>query len=88
MIGMVGAIFGVLLGLGCNILLGQVGMDFSSYGGVTDYMALISDKIYPTLGLEHVIQRVVTVIIISTLAAFYPAREASRSEPAKALHFT
>ncbi len=87
MIGIVGAIFGVCFGLLCNGIMARVGLDFSSYSSTTDYMALINDRVYPTLGLEHVLQRTVTIIVIATVAAFYPAREASRNEPARSLHF-
>ena len=49
-------------------------------------MALISGRVYPTLGLEKIYARALTALIICTLAAWYPAREASRQEPAQALH--
>jgi ABC-type lipoprotein release transport system permease subunit len=86
MIGIVGALLGVAIGLAINGTLGQVGMDFASYASMTEYMALISGRIYPSLGLDRALWRVITVILISTLAAWIPAREASRREPAEALH--
>ncbi len=87
MIGVVGVIAGIALGLLCNVILGQVGLSFGSMSSITDYMALLSDKVYPTLGLDHIVQRSITILIICTLAALYPAREAARNEPARALHF-
>jgi|GEM_PF-101304 len=87
LIGLIGLAFGVTLGLIGNGLLGRVGLDFSAYSGVTQYMALVTGRVYPTLGLDKFGQRAITVLIIAILAAFYPAREAARSEPAKALHF-
>jgi ABC-type lipoprotein release transport system permease subunit len=87
MLGLVGVAFGVGLGLGCNLLLAQGGLDFSKYANLTQYMALITGKIYPTLGLEKLTQRVVTVIVITLLASLYPAQEAAQNEPAKSLHF-
>ena len=87
MIGMVGALLGVVLGLMINGYLRHVGMDFASYANMTEYMALISGRIYPTLGLDRAVWRVITVIVISTLAAWIPAREASHREPAEALHY-
>lgn len=87
MIGLVGVVFGVALGLLINGLLGRVGLDYSKFSSVTEYTALISGNIYPTLGLEQFAQRAVTVVIIAILASFYPAREAAQSDPAKALHF-
>ena len=87
LIGAVGAAAGVVFGVAINARLGRVGFDFSSYGNVTDYMALISGRVYPTLGLERAAGRALTVLIISTLAAWIPASEASRREPAQALHY-
>lgn len=86
LIGVVGAVFGVLVGLAINISLGRVGLDFAAYASITEYMALISGRVYPSLGMSHAVTRVLTVIVISTLAAFIPAVEASHREPAAALH--
>jgi ABC-type lipoprotein release transport system permease subunit len=86
MIGAVGVLFGALLGLACNGSLSVVGLDFSGYAGMTDYMALISGRVYPTLAMNSLIGRGLSVLIISTLAAYFPAVEASRREPAEALH--
>jgi ABC-type lipoprotein release transport system permease subunit len=41
----------------------------------------------PTLGLQGLPARAVTVIIISIIAAWIPAQEASHREPAEALHY-
>ena len=87
MIGAVGVLLGALLGLACNGSLNVVGLDFSSYAGMTDYMALINGRVYPTLALNSVVVRGISVLIISTLAAFIPAREAVSREPAEALHY-
>ncbi len=87
MIGVVGVGFGALLGLAVNGSLGVVGLDFSAFTGLSAYMALISGRVYPTLALNSVVSRGVTVLIISTLAAWIPAVEASRREPAEALHY-
>ncbi len=87
MMGLVGVAFGVALGLLINIVLGRIGLDFSTYSSMTQYMALISGRVYPTLGLEKIFQRTGTVLIISVLASFYPAREAAQREPAEALHY-
>jgi ABC-type lipoprotein release transport system permease subunit len=87
MLGIVGAAFGVGLGVLINFLLGRVGMDYSQFTSLTEYTALISGRVYPTLGLEKLVPHVVTVLIIAGLASFYPAREAAHAEPAKALHY-
>ena len=87
LIGLVGAAAGVVVGLIINGISAQVGMDMSSYSDITEYMALISGRVYPSLGLQNLGWRAATVVIISTLAAFIPAREASHREPAEALHY-
>ena len=87
MMGLVGVVIGIACGVLFNFLLGRVGLDYSQFSSVTSYMALINGRIYPTLGLENLVQRVVPVIIIAVLASFYPAHEAAQNEPAKALHY-
>ncbi|NMC52141.1 MAG: ABC transporter permease [Chloroflexi bacterium] len=87
MMGLLGLLTGVLLGMAFNAVLMTVGFDYSAFAGVTEYTALISGKVYSTLGLEKIVQRSLTVIIISILCSFYPAHEASQSEPAHALHY-
>lgn len=87
LMGLVGVAVGVALGLLINGVLGQVGMDFSKFSTITSYMALISGRVYPTWGLDKLLQRSLTVLLITTLAALYPAREAAQREPAEALHY-
>ncbi len=87
MIGLVGVIFGVSFGLAINLIFGKIGMDFGAYTTITEYMALVSGRIYPGLGLEQLPKRIIMVIVICGLASLYPAIEASRREPAEALHF-
>jgi ABC-type lipoprotein release transport system permease subunit len=87
MIGVAGVVAGVALGIGFNASFGQVGMDYSSFAGTAEFMALINGKVYPTLGLGKIFGRALTILIITTLAAWIPAREASRREPAQALHY-
>jgi len=86
MIGVVGVIAGIGMGLLINLSLGQVGMDYSQMAGVAEYMALISGKVYPTLGLSNIVWRSIVVLVIAVLAALVPAVIASRREPSEALH--
>ncbi len=87
MIGLVGAVVGIGLGLGLNAVFGRVGFDFSAFSGTTSYMALITGRIYPSLGIQNLPTRALTVAIIAALAALLPAYEAARHEPAQSLHF-
>jgi ABC-type lipoprotein release transport system permease subunit len=86
MIGFVGVLAGVALGLVINLSLMRVGMDYSQFAGVTDYMALISGRVYPTLGVSKLFMRALIMLVIAALAALIPASLASRREPADALH--
>lgn len=87
LMGLLGVAFGVLVGLAINLWLQQVGLDFTQFTSLSSYMALISTKIYPTLGLEKIWERVITALVISLLASWLPAWEASQNDPAAALHF-
>ncbi len=86
LMGVVGVAFGLGLGLVLNYTLSQVGFDYSQFTSLTSYTALITGRVYSTLGLEKIGMRVITVLVIAVLASIYPAREAARSEPALALH--
>lgn len=86
LMGLVGVAAGIALGLLINGALRQVGLDYTAFSGVTDFMALLSERVYPTWGLNNLPGRALTVAVISALAAFIPAREAARREPAEALH--
>ena len=86
LMGVVGVIAGVALGLAANGLLGYVGLDYGQFSSLSSFTALITGKVYSTLGLEKIGQRTITVLVIAVLASIYPAREASQSEPALALH--
>lgn len=86
LIGVVGALVGAAVGMALNATLGQIGLDYSGFADTTEYMALISGRVYPSLGLNGLPPRALTVVIISLLAAAIPAIEASRREPAQALH--
>ncbi len=87
LMGAVGLAFGIVLGLIINFTLGQIGFDFTAFSTLTEYTALINSRIYPTLGVNKLLQRGLTVMIISILASYYPAREAARKDPAAALHY-
>jgi len=86
LIGFVGVIAGIVMGLMINLSLMQVGMDYSQFAGITDYMALISGKVYPTLGISKLPMRAIIIFVIAALAALVPAIIASRREPSEALH--
>jgi putative ABC transport system permease protein len=87
LIGIMGAVLGAILGTLINGLFGYYGIDYSMYADMTDYMALIPDRIYTQLVPLKVLQRAFTVAIIAAIAALSPALQASQREPAEALHY-
>ncbi len=87
LIGLVGVVAGIAFGLVLNGSLGRVGIDYGQFANITEYMALINGRVYPTLGLQGLPSRALTVIIISVVAGWIPAQEAARREPAEALHY-
>ena len=86
MIGLVGAVVGTIMGYLVTSLLGIYGIDYGFAVDMIDYMALMGTHIYPAFDFDLTLQRAAMVAIISALAALYPAIEASRREPADALH--
>jgi ABC-type lipoprotein release transport system permease subunit len=87
LMGLIGVAAGIGLGLAINGSLGLIGFDFSMFSTLTEYTALINERVYPTLGLNKLLWRGLTVAVIATLSSFYPAREAALREPAEALHY-
>ena len=87
LIGVMGAILGVILGTTTNSLVGYYGIDYSMFADMADYMALFSDRIYTHPVPLKVLQHASMVTIIAAIAALSPAMQASRQEPAEALHY-
>jgi ABC-type antimicrobial peptide transport system permease subunit len=69
-----------------NLYLGQVGMPWAAQE-YSELTALMGDRIYFDVGISLLVNRGLTVVIIAGLAALYPAWQASRREPAEALHY-
>ena len=87
MIGLLGAVVGCLLGVGLLALINQAGgfnLGFATNMG--DIMALMGDRLYPSVTTTGVLVRGLAVGVIAALASLYPAWQASRTEPAAALH--
>jgi ABC-type lipoprotein release transport system permease subunit len=85
-IGIVGAVIGCSLGALLIGWVGQVGIDLSSASGMGEVMALLGDRLYPSITLADLLSRGVLVIVIAAIASLYPAWQASHQEPAQALH--
>jgi ABC-type lipoprotein release transport system permease subunit len=87
MLGLVGTVVGAIFGVISLAFMQKVGFDYSSFSSLTSYTALITGRVYPTLGLSKLGEHAISVLIISLLASYYPAREAARKDPSAALHF-
>ncbi len=87
MMGLVGVAFGIVIGLATNAVMSRVGIDYSAFTSMSTYTALITTRVYSTLGTEKLVGRVLLALVISILASFYPAYEAAQHEPAKSLHY-
>ncbi|MBI5031415.1 MAG: ABC transporter permease [Chloroflexi bacterium] len=87
LIGVVGALMGCAIGGLIVGYLSQVGFEWGILSQATEVLALIGDRIFPQIGIDVVIQRGLTIVIIAALAALYPAWQASKREPAEALHY-
>jgi len=85
-IGVLGAAAGCLVGGLINMYFGQVGLPWAA-AEYSELTALMGDRIYFDAGIGLLVNRGLTVIIIAALAALYPAWQASRREPAEALHY-
>jgi putative ABC transport system permease protein len=86
MIGLVGAAVGTLMGFTVTSVIGIWGLNFGAFIDFVDYMALMGTHIYPAFDFNLTLQRAGLLAVISAIAALYPAIEASRREPADALH--
>jgi putative ABC transport system permease protein len=85
-IGLLGSLVGGVLGGLVVAGVGQVGIKLS-IAEMGEMMALLGDRLYPTLRIDLLFGRALTVGIIAALASLYPAWQASRREPAEALHY-
>jgi ABC-type lipoprotein release transport system permease subunit len=92
LIGLLGALIGCLLGGAIAAYFGRVGIDLMSlYGSdlsdISEFMGLLGGRLYFRIGIDVFVQRALTVAIIAALASLYPAWQASKREPAEALHY-
>ena len=78
MTGLVGAIIGVVIGSVITIICGNIGIPLPPPPGQTTKLVL-----YPVLSAKYIISAIFLSVIVSTAASFYPARLASRLNPAE-----
>jgi ABC-type lipoprotein release transport system permease subunit len=88
LIGLLGALVGGALGGLISAYYGKVGLEWAANASeYSPLAALLGGRIYFRIGANLLLQRALTVAIIAALASLYPAWQASRREPAEALHY-
>jgi len=78
-LGMLGAVLGILMGVGIVMLLGRNGLAIKVPGGAAVY------RLRPSVPLAYVFRTGAIVWLGAALAAIYPARRASKLKPIDAL---
>jgi ABC-type lipoprotein release transport system permease subunit len=86
LIGVVGAVMGCGMGALLTWWIGQVGINLAGVSGMGEIGALMGDRLYPLISPSALISRGIMVVALTSLASLYPAWQASRKEPAVALH--
>jgi putative ABC transport system permease protein len=86
LLGIMGLVFGILIGLSSIGIFSHYGIPISAK--VKEAMAsfFMSDVIYPTIELDHLISSALVVLISTILVSLYPAWKVARLKPVKALH--
>ncbi len=83
LLGILGALFGLLWGVGAVALLSKVGVDV---GSATEYLGFAS-RIYPALKLSDIVANGVAGLFIALLSTFYAARVAAKKSVIDALTY-
>lgn len=90
-IGLIGAVVGCIFSWLVLAWLGRAGIDFSAiYSDLEDageLYALMGTQLYPAVAAPTIVLYGFVAVIVSALAAFYPAWQASKREPAESLHY-
>ncbi len=85
-IGLLGVFIGGLIGSGLSLLAQNTGLDFTKMMEKMEFeFAFFSPIIYPKFTFGILLGAVLFGLVTTLVAAFYPARKASRMEPVEAL---
>lgn len=86
LVGLIGALSGLIFGMGLFWINTIYPWSFDAYGEMGDIMALDwSMDIYPELVWANVMKAVISIFIITLIAALYPAIKAALLKPVEAL---
>jgi len=92
MIGLVGALVGCTISWLLIVWLGRTGIDFSAMysadlGEFGELYALMGKVLYPAISITTIVNYGIAAVVISALAALFPAWQAAQREPAESLHY-
>ncbi len=81
-LGLLAGLVGALAGAGVIAWLGSVGIPAAN-----EIMVFIfsGNRLYPTVGAEHIALALVIILVASLISTWYPARVATRIEPIEAM---
>ena len=82
-IGILGALAGVIIGIGITLPLSRTGINFGAAMEGVDFE--VSDIIKPVLNIRSTIGVFIYSVIVSSLATVFPTRKAAHVEPVEAL---
>ena len=87
MIGALGAVVGCSMGWLAMIIFNlSGGYDISSYTDMGEIYALMGDAFFANINPASIIQQGFIIVVMAILASLIPAWQASRKQPADALH--
>lgn len=86
LLAVLGIAMGLVVGVPLVLLVGAVGIPVPSQLGLGLMGFLIGDRIYTNLALNDVIVLTLMALVVTVVAAYYPARLAAHMEPVEALH--
>jgi ABC-type lipoprotein release transport system permease subunit len=77
---------GLVVGVALVQLVSSVGIPIGGKLGLGLMGILLGDRIYATLSVSDVITLTLMALVVTVVAAYYPARLAAKMEPVEALH--
>ena len=86
LLGLIGIVFGTVLGLALVAVFGRIGIDLSEQMETTAQF-YINPVVYTEINLDHLAITVSAVVLAALLAAMIPALRAARLEPVEAVRY-
>lgn len=86
-LGFIGALSGVVIGIGTNALISINGFDLSKWAGAMELMAALDPVVYPETHIANVLWAAAAIFVTAVVVSIYPAVKAARLKPVDAIHF-